>query len=51
VPSQPQERSETPEEAALEAKYAADGKEDATIEQLRAKLDEVPFKLGGAKRA
>ena len=41
-------REQTPEEAALEAKYAE--KEDATIEQLRRKLDEVPYKLSGAKR-
>ena len=41
-------REQTPEEAELEAKYA-DSKEDATIEQLRRKLDEVPYKL--SKRA
>jgi hypothetical protein len=41
-------REQTAEEAELEAKYAA-GKDDATIEQLRRKLDEVPYKLGGRK--
>ena len=42
-------REQTPEEAALEEKYA--GGDDPTIEQLRRKLDEVPFKLSGTKRA
>jgi len=41
-------REQTPEEAALEAKYAAT--EDPTIEQLKRKLDQVPYKLGNAKR-
>ena len=44
-------REQTPEEAELEAKYSAGDKEDATIEQLRRKLDEVPYKFTGAKRA
>lgn len=39
-------REQTPEEIALESKYLAD--KDATIEELRHKLDEVPFKLGKA---
>jgi hypothetical protein len=43
-------REQTPEEAEIEAKYAA-GKDDATIEQLRRKLEEVPYKLGRAKNA
>ena len=38
-------REQTPEEAELEAKYSG-GKEDATIEDLRRKLDEVPYRLG-----
>jgi hypothetical protein len=38
-------REMTPEEAELEAKYSAADKPDATIEDLRRKLDEVPFKL------
>jgi len=41
-------RQQTPEEAALEAKYSDE--EDPTIEQLKRKLDEVPYKLGNAKR-
>ncbi|HET9812550.1 MAG TPA: hypothetical protein VFP57_02690 [Sphingomicrobium sp.] len=44
-------REQTPEEAELEAKYSGVDEEDATIEQLRRKLDEVPYKLGQAKRA
>ena len=42
-------REQTAEEAELEAKYSAGSKDDATIEQLRRKLDEVPYKLGKAK--
>jgi hypothetical protein len=42
-------REQTPEEAELEAKYCGSSKEDATIEDLRRKLDEVPFRLGSAK--
>jgi hypothetical protein len=41
-------REQTPEEAALEEKYA--GGDDPTIEQLRRKLDEVPYKVGNAKK-
>jgi hypothetical protein len=45
-------RQQTPEEAELEAKYAAAHEtEDPTIERLRRKLDEVPYKLGKAKRS
>lgn len=44
-------REQTPEESALEAKYSGATKEDATIEQLRRKLDEVPYKLSRTKRA
>src|SRR4051794_29814850 len=40
-------REQTPEEVELENKYAA-GKDSATIEDLRHKLDEVPYKLGKA---
>ena len=43
-------REQTAEEAELEAKYAADEPEDPTIEELQRKLDEVPYKLGKAKR-
>ena len=43
-------RDQTQEEAELEAKYSEPAAEDPTIEQLKRKLDEVPFKLGTAKR-
>lgn len=39
-------REQTPEEVELETKYSGGGTEDATIEQLRRKLDEVPFRMG-----
>jgi hypothetical protein len=42
-------REQTAEEAEIEARYSPDDKESATIEQLRRKLDEIPYKLGGAK--
>jgi hypothetical protein len=42
-------REQTPEEAELESKYAGGSEDDATIEQLKRKLDEVPYKLGKAK--
>jgi hypothetical protein len=40
-------REQTPDEAELESKYAGSA-DDADIEQLRRKLDEVPYKLGKA---
>jgi len=40
-------REQTAEESELESKYSP--KDSATIEDLRHKLDEVPFKLGKAK--
>ena len=44
-------REQTPEEAEMEAKYSGGPpKEDATIEDLRRKLDEVPYRLGSSKR-
>jgi hypothetical protein len=43
-------REQTPEEVELESKYAGGDKERANIEELRRKLDEVPFKLGNSKR-
>ena len=43
-------REQTPDEAELDAKYSVGGKEDATIEDLRRKLDEVPYRLGSNKR-
>jgi phage-related protein len=41
-------REQTPEEVELEAKYGAGDSDGATIEDLRRKLDEVPYKLGKA---
>ena len=42
-------REQTAEEVELESKYSGeDDKDGATIEELRHKLDEVPFKLGKA---
>nr|NUR37205.1 hypothetical protein [Sphingomonas sp.] len=42
-------REQTPEEAELESRYAAG--DNGSIEDLRRKLDEVPFKLGKANGA
>ena len=42
-------REQTPDEAELEAKYGDTN--DPGIEQLRRKLDEVPYKLAEKKRA
>jgi hypothetical protein len=41
-------REQTPEEAELESKYSVGGNNNGRIEDLRRKLDEVPFKLGEA---
>jgi len=38
-------REQSPEEAELETRYGA-GDEGASIEDLRRKLDEVPYKMG-----
>ncbi|MES2136012.1 MAG: hypothetical protein V4502_02980, partial [Pseudomonadota bacterium] len=43
-------REQTAEELELETKYASGNADDATIDELRRKLDEVPFKMGRAKR-
>ena len=43
-------RELTPEEVELEERYVGDATE-ANIEQLKRKLDEVPYKLGNSKRA
>lgn len=43
-------REQTPEELELENRYGDDAEGD-NIEQLRRKLDEVPFKLGKANGA
>jgi hypothetical protein len=42
-------REQTPDEVELESKYAGDDDERANIEQLRRKLDEVPYRLGKSK--
>ena len=44
-------REQTPEEAELENKYAASASNGASIEDLRRKLDEVPFERNKAKRS
>jgi hypothetical protein len=44
-------REQTAEEAELDSKYSDGDKDSATIEGLRRKLDEVPYKLGKAKGA
>ena len=41
-------REQTPEEAELESRYSGSEKDSATIEELRRKLDEVPYKFGKA---
>lgn len=41
-------REQTAEEVELEQRYSPGDKEGATIEDLRHKLDEVPYKLGNA---
>ena len=41
-------REQTPEEVELETRYSAGEKDSASIEDLRRKLDQVPFKLGKA---
>ena len=42
-------REQTPDEIELESKYSAGGRDNGNIDDLRRKLDEVPFKLGNAK--
>ncbi|HET7605194.1 MAG TPA: hypothetical protein VFK28_03895 [Sphingomicrobium sp.] len=42
-------REQTPDEVELESKYAGDDDERANIEQLRRKLDEVPYRMGKSK--
>ena len=44
-------REQTPEEVELESKYSGSEEDAASIENLRRKLDEVPFKLGKANGA
>ena len=38
-------REQTPEEMEIESKYAGGEKDGASIEELRRKLDEIPFQL------
>ena len=42
-------REMTPDEADLEARYAHE-QPDPTIDELRRKLDEVPYRMSAAKR-
>src|ERR1043165_9915906 len=42
-------REQTADEAELDAKYSGGDEEDANIEQLRRKLDEVPYRMGSSK--
>ena len=42
-------REQTPEEVELESKYLAGQPDNARIEDLQRKLDEVPLKFGKAK--
>ena len=42
-------REQTAEEMQLESKYAGGDEEVANIEQLRRKLDDVPFSIGKAR--
>jgi hypothetical protein len=41
-------REQTAEEAELESKYSDDDKDGAAIEDLRHKLDNVPYRVGKA---
>ena len=41
-------REQTPEELELESKSGGSDEDDASIEQLRRKLDDVPFNVGKA---
>jgi hypothetical protein len=43
-------REQTPEEVELESKYHGPDSEGANIEELRRRLDDVPYKRGEAKR-
>jgi hypothetical protein len=41
-------REQTPDEVQIENKYSAEDEAGATIEDLRHKLEQVPYKLGKA---
>jgi hypothetical protein len=42
-------RDQTSDEVELEAKYSGGDEQEASIEQLRKKLDEVPYRMKRAK--
>ena len=44
-------REQTADEAELESKYSGGDEDSASIENLRKKLDDVPFKMGKANGA
>ena len=44
-------REQTPDEVDLESKYSAGDQDGAGIEDLRRKLDQVPYKLGKRKES
>jgi hypothetical protein len=44
-------REQTPDEVELEAKYSGGEEQEADIEQLRRKLDEVPYRMTGGKKS
>jgi hypothetical protein len=44
-------REMTPEEIELEAKYSAGGEDEADIEELKRRLDEVPYRMSKSKSA
>ncbi len=44
-------REQTPDEVELESKYAGSAKDNASIEDLCHKLDEVPYRMGKSKGA
>ena len=44
-------REQTPEEAELESKYGGSDSDNASIEDLQRKLDEVPYRMKSGKGA
>jgi hypothetical protein len=44
-------REQTPEEVEIESKYAGGEADDASIDELKRKLDEVPYRCRDAKGA
>ena len=44
-------REQTPDEAEIEAKYAGSETDNATIDDLRRKLDEVPYRMKSGRGA